>query len=178
MEHDSIDNALGITILHGDGFDGLLSNEEVLHGDVNDLAEELGLTWDHVNDNIIFGSICVCVEHIEGGFYDGGVTVYHLGELLRYYVLQSQVRKFDDVLSDLGISQKEFCLRTDMSEQGVCKWKKTKFPDWVWYALEGMRHESCYNCPDCKIRVWGEPRLKLFCSDCDQYLCETSQSEY
>ncbi|KZN28542.1 hypothetical protein N480_10640 [Pseudoalteromonas luteoviolacea S2607] len=43
------------------------------------------------------------------------------------------------MLTQVGISQNEFCRRVEYTKQQVINWKKTgQFPAWVWWALKGM----------------------------------------
>lgn len=42
----------------------------------------------------------------------------------------------------LDITQEEFCGKVGVTRQGVAKWKKTKFPEWVWLALRGIEYNQ------------------------------------
>ncbi len=35
------------------------------------------------------------------------------------------------------------------------------------------RIKSCYNCPQCRLNVWGKPELDLSCNVCDEILVES-----
>ncbi|BDM66260.1 hypothetical protein NFHSH190041_37120 (plasmid) [Shewanella sp. NFH-SH190041] len=82
LSRDSIDNELGLTILYGDGLDGIVSCEEDLRSDIDLIAEETSLPKKYVND-AIFDDCSDSVEHFDSGFYAGGVTVYNYPQLLR-----------------------------------------------------------------------------------------------
>ena len=85
LEHDTLDNWIGVTILYRDGLNGLVSSCTDYMYDLEELAEETSLTKEFINDEIIFGGFPEAIHYNEG-FYSSGVTVYHYGQLCEFLV--------------------------------------------------------------------------------------------
>ena len=42
--------------------------------------------------------------------------------------------------------------------------------DEVAQQLAAKRVKVCYQCPSCRVKVWGKPDLSIICGDCHQSL--------